>query len=64
MKTSKIGLAMLNDEREHVWVKNNPENMLILQKWAEVIKNGLKNKDGSSPDIVISSEIITSIRKA
>ena len=64
MKTSKVGIVMLNDEREHVWRKNNPENKKVLEKWAEVIKKGLKNTDGSSPDIIIGSKIITSVQTA
>jgi L-fucose isomerase len=64
MKTSKIGIVMLNDEREHVWIKNNPENEAVLQKWAEVIKNGLKIIDGSMPEVVVGSKIITSVRIA
>ncbi|GAI14470.1 unnamed protein product, partial [marine sediment metagenome] len=64
MKTSKIGMVMLNDEREHVWKKNNPENEEVLQKWAKVIKDNLKNIDGSSPEVIICSKIITSVRIA
>lgn len=64
MKTSNIGIVMLNDEREHIWSKNNPENKRVLNKWVEVIKNYLKNIDGSSPKIFIGSKIITSVRIA
>lgn len=64
MKSSKIGMVMLNDEREHVWSKNNPENKEVLNKWAKIIRNSLKNIDDSAPEIVIGSKIITSIRIA
>ena len=64
MRTSSIGIVMLNDEREHVWRANNPENMAVVQGWAEVIRAGLKNVDGSSPQIVVGSQIITSVRVA
>lgn len=64
MKTSTIGLVMLNDERKHVWEKNNPANTKILQKWSKVIKDGFKNIDGSSPEVIIGSKIITSIKIA
>jgi L-fucose isomerase len=64
MRSTPIGLAMLNDEREHVWRANNPANMKVVQKWAQILKKGLKNVDGSAPEIVIGSEIITSTRVA
>ncbi|MCL5987259.1 MAG: fucose isomerase [Actinobacteria bacterium] len=64
MRCTPIGIAMLNDEREHVWRENNPENMAVVRKWTDVIKNNLKNIDGSSPGVIVSSEIITSVRTA
>ena len=64
MKTSNIGMAMLNDEREYVWSKNNSENIEVLQKWAKIIKEEIKNIDGSSLKVVIGSKIITSVRTA
>jgi len=64
VRTTQIGIVMLNDEREHVWRRNNPENVAVVQKWAELIKKGVKNIDGTSPEIVIGSEIISSIRVA
>lgn len=38
MRTTPIGIAMLNDEREHIYIKNNSENTGIVRKWVEVIK--------------------------
>lgn len=64
MRTTPIGIVMLNDEREHVYTQNNPENTAVVKKWQEVIKKNLKNIDGSAPEIVAGSEIITSIRTA
>ena len=64
MRTTPIGIAMLNDERPHVWQQNNPENMAVVQKWAEIIREGLKNVDGTAPEVVFGSEIITSVRVA
>ena len=61
MRTTAIGLVMLNDERKHVYEKNNPENMTVLKQWAEIISTNIKNLDGSSPEVVCGSEIITSI---
>ena len=55
---------MLNDEREHVWRANNPANMKVVQKWAQILKKNLKNLQGRGPEIVVGSEIITSTRVA
>jgi L-fucose isomerase len=64
MRTTPIGIAMLNDERPHVWQQNNPQNMAVVNRWAEVLRNGLRNVDGSAAEVVIGSEIITSTRVA
>ena len=64
MRSTPIGIAMLNDEREHMWRENNPANMKVVQKWAQILKKNLKNCDGSTPEIVVGSEIITSTRVA
>jgi L-fucose/D-arabinose isomerase len=64
MRTTAIGIAMLNDEREHVWRSNNPENIATVNAWADFIKKNVNNVDGSAPEIVIGSEIITGTRSA
>jgi len=64
MRSTVIGIAMLNDEREHVYTKNNPENQAVVRRWEEVIKKELKNVDGTVPEIVAASEIVTSPRVA
>ncbi|MCL5986163.1 MAG: hypothetical protein M1371_06310 [Actinobacteria bacterium] len=64
MRTTPIGIVMLNDEREHVWHQNNPENIVVIQKWADLMRENLKNIDGSSPEVIVGSEIITSVRVA
>ncbi|MEA3407680.1 MAG: fucose isomerase [Chloroflexota bacterium] len=64
MRTTPIGIAMLNDERPHVWQENNPQNMAVVNRWAEIVREGLENVDGSKPKIVVGSRIITSARVA
>ena len=64
MRSTPIGIAMLNDEREHVWRQNNPMNMAVVKQWADIIRKGLKNQDDTAPEVVVGSEIITSVRKA
>jgi len=64
MRSTPIGIAMLNDERKHVWEKNNPANRAVIKKWVSILSKKLKNIDGSRPEFVISSEIIVSVRSA
>ncbi len=64
MRSTAIGLAMLNDEREHVYTQNNEVNMKVVQKWAEIIRTNVVNVDGSAPEVVCGSEIITGTRSA
>ncbi|RJS85933.1 fucose isomerase [Candidatus Bathyarchaeota archaeon] len=64
MKTTPIGIVMFNDEREHVYRLNNEECMNVLQRWAEIIRDGVRNIDGTAPEVVTGSKIITSVRDA
>ena len=64
MRTTPVGIAMLNDERPHVWKENNPVNMKVCRQWADMIEEEVKNVDGSAPEVVVGSEIITGVRKA
>lgn len=64
MKTTPIGSVMLNDEREHVYSVTNPQCMKILCAWAEIIRKGVRNWDGTAPEVVVGSKIITSVRVA
>ncbi len=64
MRSSNIGLVMLNDEREHVYRTNNELNMNIVNQWADLIRKNVKNIDGSSPNVIVGSKIITSVRVA
>jgi len=64
MRTTPIGLAMLNDERPHVHQRNEVENMAILNRWAEVLRGRLGNADGSAPQIIVGDETVKSVRTA
>ncbi|HHY97733.1 MAG TPA: hypothetical protein GX509_03225 [Firmicutes bacterium] len=64
MRSTPIGIVMLNDEREHVYTQNNPANMAVVKGWAKIIRERLVNVDGSVPEVVVGSEIITSVRVA
>lgn len=64
MRSTPVGIAMLNDEREHVWRENNPANMKVVEQWADIIRSKVTNIDGSAPEVVIASKIITGTRVA
>jgi L-fucose isomerase len=64
MRKTPIGIAMLNDERPHVYAANSEANMAVVNQWADIIRKGLKNVDGSSYEVVVASETITSTRVA
>ncbi len=64
MRNTAIGIAMLNDEREHVYTANNADNMAVVQAWADFIRANIKNIDGSAPEVVVGSEIIVGTRSA
>lgn len=64
MRTTPIGITMLNDGREHVWSVNQAENMAVVDKWVSVLRKELMNADGTSPEIVAASKTITGVRAA
>ncbi len=64
MKSTPIGIAMLNDEREHVWRENNPVNEQVVRQWAEIVQDKVQNADGSSPEVVVGEKIITGVQAA
>ncbi len=64
MRSTPVGIAMLNDERPHVWEQNNPVNRQVVNQWADIIRRKVANTDGSAPEVVVADDIITSTRKA
>jgi L-fucose isomerase len=64
MRNTPIGIVLINDEREHVYKANSDECMEVVHRWADIIREGVKNVDGTSPEVVVGSETITSIRVA
>lgn len=64
MRTTPIGMVMLNDEREHVYKQNNALNMKVVKNWAKLIEENVLNVDKSRPEVLVGTEIITGIRSA
>ena len=49
MRTTPVGLMMLNDERPHVVAENEADNMRELRAWADAIGPRIEAVDGSRP---------------
>ncbi|NLK09286.1 MAG: hypothetical protein GX316_11415 [Firmicutes bacterium] len=64
MRSTPIGIVLMDDEREHVYTQSHEENMRALNGWADVIRKHLKNVDGTTPEIVVGKETIHSVRTA
>lgn len=64
MKKTPIGIVMLTDERPHVYIETNEQNMQVVHKWSEIIQDKAKNSDGSSYKVVCGSEIVHDVRSA
>lgn len=63
MRSTAIGLVLVNDERPHVYQSNSHENMAVVQAWAKKIRERL-TEEGHCPPIVVSSKTVTSVRVA
>jgi len=64
MRSTPIGLVMINDERPHVNVQNEAENLRVLEQWAQAIRDEVTNVDGQGPEVVVASETVKSVRAA
>lgn len=64
MRSSPIGLVLLNDERPHVVAENEADNLQVLHRWADVVRARSRNRDGSGPDVLVGEETIKSVRSA
>lgn len=64
MRSSPIGLVLLNDERPHVVAENEADNLQVLHRWAAVVRARSRNRDGSGPDLLVGEETIKSVRSA
>ena len=64
IKLAKIGMFIFNDERFHAYKDTNPINLDVINKWKEIIESNVKYRDGSNPEVVLGSNVITSPRLA
>lgn len=49
MRTTPIGMVLLNDERPHVTAVNEEINQKVLRRWAQVLRDGLADGLGTLP---------------
>jgi len=64
VRSTPIGLLMMNDERQHVIERNEELNLQVLRRWARVISDGMVAADGGKPELVAIEQTISSVRKA
>jgi L-fucose isomerase len=64
MRTTPVGLVMINDERPHVQAENEAPNMEVLRRWRDVLAARLNPDGRGGPEIVMASETIKSVRGA
>ncbi|RLF18979.1 MAG: fucose isomerase [Thermoprotei archaeon] len=62
MKLANIGIAMLGDERKSVMERLKDACMERLNRLAEIIRKQVRYRDGSSPEVITSPKIISSIK--
>ena len=64
MRTTPVGLVMLNDERPHVVAENEADNMRELRAWADAIGPRIEAVDGSRPELVVGAQTVKHVRSA
>lgn len=64
MRTTPIGVVMVNDERPHVHEANEEENLRVLRRWGDVIGELTSARDGSRAEVVLAGETVRSVRGA
>lgn len=64
MRSTPIGLVMINDERPHVNSLNEAENLQVLERWAARIGSELTDDGSEGPEIILGHETVKSVRGA
>lgn len=62
MRSTPIGVVVLNDGRRHVFEQNEEDNMQVAQRWADIIRRGTRNVDGTELEVVVGTETVKSVR--
>jgi L-fucose/D-arabinose isomerase len=64
VRSTPIGLVLLDDERPHVHPLTEELNLDVLRRWAGVLRELAAARDGSAPEVVAAEPTVTSIRGA
>lgn len=64
MRSTPIGLAMINDERPHVHSQNEADNLEVLARWAQAIRREVVDVEGEGPEVVVATETVKSVHTA
>lgn len=64
MRSTPIGVVLINDERPHVNTQNEAENMRVLHEWADTIRAEVVDVDGHAPEVIVGRETVKSVRTA
>jgi L-fucose/D-arabinose isomerase len=64
MRSTPVGLVMIDDERPHVHARTEEENIRVLGRWADVIRRAGADVNGHAPEIVVGAETVKSVAGA
>lgn len=64
MRKTNIGIVMLTDEREHVHTQTDAQNMEIVRRWADIIREEGRTFDGETYNVVVGEKIVYDVRTA
>jgi L-fucose isomerase len=63
VRSTPIGLVMLDDERPHVVATNEEDNLSVLRRWEAAIRPSLR-AEGHTAELVLGAETVKSVRSA
>src|SRR5919202_1698317 len=63
MRSTPVGVVLINDERPHVVETNEEDNLAGVRRWAEAIRARLGGED-AAPELVLGTETVKSVRTA
>ncbi len=64
MRSTPVGLVMIDDERPHVHALTAEENMVVLRRWGEAIRSDGADVNGDAPEVVVAPETVKSVAGA
>lgn len=64
MRSTPVGLVVLNDGRQHVIEQNEADNLRVANAWADAIRRETRAVDGGELEVVVASETVKSVRTA